>query len=170
MYAHIKSFVIFWLSFSVMAMTKEVNGERMPIENGHLADLIVTFISSFGYAVVIAKLDSTRNIKGLHFQQGITRTLLLSFLPVMLWIYTKDWTHILLIPLAGSVFFFCFDLFYNKYRGEHPFYVGKEAWNDRIVRWLNEKTFMVKLYPLWYIVLKSFFVLLSINFLVRYYL
>ncbi len=170
MYSQIKSFLVFWLSFSVMAMTKEVNGDRMPIENGHLADFIVTFISTFSYAVILAKQDSTRNIKGIHYQQGIIRGILLAFLPVLLWIYTKDWTHVLLIPLAYSVFYFCFDLFYNHYRGEPTFYVGKEALTDRIVRWLNEKTFMVRLYPLWYISLKSLFVLLSISYIVRYYL
>lgn len=170
MYSQIKSFLIFWLSFSVMAMTKEVNGDRMPIVNGHMADFIVTFISTFFYSVILAKQDSLRNIKGIHYQQGIIRGVLLALLPVLLWIFTKNWTHLLLIPLAYSVFYFFFDLFYNGYRGEPTFYVGKEALTDRIVRWLNERTFLVRLYPIWYIGLKVLFVLLSISYIVRYYL
>ncbi len=170
MYSQIKSFLIFWVSFSVMALTKEVNGDRMPIENGHMADFIVTFVATVGYAVVIAKLDSTRSIKGIHYVQATIRGVLLAFLPVLLWIFTKDWTHLLLIPLAYSVFYFCFDLFYNRYKGEPTFYVGKQALTDRTVRWLNENTFMVKIYPLWYITLKASLVLVSINYLVKYYL
>jgi hypothetical protein len=170
MYAQIKSFGIFFLSFTVMALTKEVNGDRFPIENSHLAGLIVTFLSTIGYAVTIAKLDSTRNIKGIHYQQAIIRGILLATLPVLLWLTTKTLTHLLLIPLAYSIFYFCFDLFYNHYRGEPTFYVGKEALTDRIVRWLNENTILVRVYPLWYIAFKASFVLISINYLVKYYL
>jgi len=170
MYSQIKSFLVFWLSFTVMAMTKEINGDRMPIENGHLADLIVTFISSVAYALVIAKLDSTRNIKGIHYQQAIIRAVLLAVLPVLLWIYSKDWTHILLIPLAYSVFYMFFDFLYNHFKGEPVFYVGKEAMTDRIVRWLNENTIMVRVYPIWYIALKASFVLISLYYIGKYYL
>lgn len=168
MYTSIKLFFIFWLSFTVAALTKEINGERMPIENGDLAYLIATFLSTIAYAVVMAKYDSTINIKGTHYIQATIRGILLAILPVLIWIYTKDATRLLLIPFAYSVFYFCFDLFYNKYKGEPTFYVGKEALTDRIVRWLNQKTFLVKIYPLWYIVLKASFVLISLWFISRF--
>jgi len=173
MITQIKLFAVFLVTVTVFSLTEEVNGEYGVIHSGGRAIvLFMIFASTIGYAVFMAQQDSQRNIKGIHYIQATLRGILLAFLPVILWIQQGDTSVLYLIPFSYSVFFFCFDLFYNHYKGEPTFYIGKEALTDRIVRWLNEKTFLVRVYPLWYILFKTglllfFLYLVVINYLKR---
>jgi len=171
MLTQIKMFGVFFVSCTILALTKEVNGDYGVIKfGGRAIVLLVTFLSTIAYATFLAQQDSQRNIKGIHYIQATLRGILLAFVPVILWIQQGDRSNLTLILVGYTTFYVCFDLFYNSYKGEAPFYVGKEAATDRIVRWLNEKTFLVRIYPLWFILFKVGLFLLALSLVIRYYL
>jgi hypothetical protein len=170
MKARIQAFVLWWLTFAIMATTSAVNGGQAMYPGGELLVVICIAIFSFGYAFIIAAQDSTRQIQGIHFFQGLIRGGMMCLCPVLIAIQRNNPEAMLLIPWSYSIYYLVFELRLNKLRGDPYFYVGKEAAMDKIVRWLNAKTFLGWLWPVWFLVVKLWLIGMSIYLLVVHYI
>ncbi len=166
--AQIKLFLTFFVSAAIMSLTQEVNGPDGWIQGGKFIVFTVTFFSSLYYASVIGENDANRTIRGLHLGQGALRLLLLSVLPTIMCIQQHDYSKLWLAFFGAATFGAVFDQFRNYYKGDSFFYIGKEAWTDRIIRWLNDHGLM-KIFPLWYILVKVSIFAVAFLLTLRFY-
>lgn len=166
----IQIFLVFFITTTLLSLTTIVNNEYGIINGGKTFIIITILTSSIAYAIIYAKYDHNKIIYK-HLGRGIIRLILLFFLPTILVIQTGDFSNLYIGFLGLTTFYFFFELFYNDYRDNAPFYVGTVAWNDRIVRWINyNSSFMMTIYPVWYISLKVILFVISFILTTKHWL
>jgi hypothetical protein len=167
-----KIFITFFLSTTCISLTSRANGDY-GIIHGMLGDIVINgviLVSSFFYAMDLAYYDSSK-IFVKHGSRVAFRGILLTFFPAILAIQSGNYYNLLLAFYAYTVFYIFFELFYNNYRNDYPFYIGETAIHDKIVRWINRNSmFMMDLFPGWYIAWKlALFVLATVLLSIYWY-
>ncbi len=165
----IQIFLVFFITTTFLSITTRINGEYGIMNNGEIFIILTTILSGMAYATVYAEYDHSKIIYK-HLGRAIVRLILLFFLPIILVIQTSDFTNLYLGLLGLTVFYFFFEFFYNNKRDHPPFYVGTVAWNDRTVRWINHNSsFMMLIYPGWYIAFKVILFVVSLVLTIKYW-
>ena len=166
-----KIFITFFFTVVLCSLTTRINGDYGVIDGilGNILILCTFLLSTFFYSKFLAQYDSSKIFTS-HLSRGIFRIILLSILPVIMIIQSSEYNNLLLIFFNYSIFYIYFELWYNDYKNDPPFFIGETAINDKIVRWINKNSkFMMNAYPLWYIAFKLILFVISFILLAIYW-
>lgn len=167
-----KIFITFFFSAVILSLTEKVNEDYGIITNNNLQNIVILFtylVGTFFYAMFLAKYDTTKVFIN-HTSRVIFRFILLSIFPIAFIIQGKSWNNLFIIFYNLTVFYIYFELFYNHYKHNDPFSVGNTAMNDKVVKWINKNSkFMMNLFPLWYIAVKSILFIISFILVAKYW-
>jgi hypothetical protein len=156
----IQLFLVMFVSVTLVSLTTYANDSYGLIDSGKGLIYIVNVLSTIIYAAIMAVLDSRIEIKE-HWSRVGYRFFLLTLIPGILAIQHANYLLLSLAFMNYTIFYFLFELIYDVEKNHRPYSVGTTAWNDRIVNWLNAKTFLGKIFPGWYIGLKVVLIVLA---------
>ncbi len=159
------NFVLFMIGAAFVAAI-------LPVED----NVFFTGMLISNYGVLLAILHAYNDslirvtVKINHTFRAIYRTIFLSWIPLVLFGFTKLAIIALLTEL--TVFYMIFDYAYIYFKNKNQklnyawYYVGTTAKIDIFIRKINKIPIMNNLFPYWLLVLKiTIFIICSINFL-----
>jgi hypothetical protein len=163
-------FACIFVLFTVISLTQRYNGEYgILLDNTYSNVIVLTTFTLFSIisSYFLGYFDHDKLIYR-HLSRLYFRGFYYSIIPIALTFVTKDFYNLLLVPYCWSIFYFFFELFYNKFRNFDPWRTGHTASLDLIIlklRAIKIRNFPIgeKFYPAWFILMKlSFFIIFSI--------
>lgn len=150
----------FFLFVGVLSLTTRVN-EGYGIIEGSMDIIIAVMVSTLFYAKFLAKYDAGKRIYS-HGPRLAFRFVLLTLIPVVMWLQSGEISNLLLAFLAYTEFYILFELYLNNYNNNPPFYMGEVATSDKLVHKINSNAFFSRNFPIWFITMKIVLYMIAI--------
>lgn len=163
----IKGCIAFFISISLLALTKDVNDSFGHFDGIAIVITVFTLYPAY-IAIIMAKYDAGVLPFKNHRVRFIVRGIVLAALAVGAFSFTTK--ALAYFFYSVSIFWPVFNISFNKYADFSFWYVGHTASIDKTINYINNRLHFVKIYPFWLMATYTLFIYIGVKLITIFYI